>query len=187
MIEISTGPPTYTRPSFPEHRATSPVPLRELFPNDLKNMFDSDQEGDDDVEVVDVLPARLLTTAQPADDLVISETEPESDEEVTVLSVRQVAGPSRPSTVLPPEDLSLTEPESDEEPQPATVSMWIVSHSSPVSNKQSRLASNVSSLRNPEVFVQPCVPLFLARHPFSHSILSSCHSSLSLNYFSAVQ
>jgi len=82
--------------------------------------------------VVDVLPARLSTTAQPADDLVISETEPESDEEVTVISVRLAPGPSRPSTVLPPEDLSMTEPESDEEPQPASVSMQVVSHLSPI-------------------------------------------------------
>jgi hypothetical protein len=45
-IEISTGPPIYTRPSFPEHVATSPVLLTELLPNDLKNMFDSDLEED---------------------------------------------------------------------------------------------------------------------------------------------
>jgi hypothetical protein len=86
-------------------------------------MFDSDMEGDEDIEVVDMLPARLSTTAQPADDVIISETEPESDEEVTIVRFQPAAGPSRPSTVLPPEDLSLTEPESDEEPQLATVSM----------------------------------------------------------------
>jgi hypothetical protein len=82
-------------------------------------------EDDDGVEVVDVLPEHLSTTAQPADDLVISETEPESDKEVTVISIRQVAGPSRPPTMLPPKDLSLTELESDEEPQPAMVSTQI--------------------------------------------------------------
>jgi hypothetical protein len=113
---ISTGPPNYIRPAFPEHTGTDPVPLTELLPDDLKNIFDSDMgDDDDDVEVVDVLPARLSTTAQPADDLVVSETEPESDEEVTIVHFQPAAGPSRLSTVLPPEDLSLTEPESDEE------------------------------------------------------------------------
>ncbi len=114
-IEISTGPPNYIRPAFPEHRATSPVPLKELLPNDLKNIFNSDLEGNDDVEVVDVLLACLSTTAQPPDNIVISETEPKSDEEVTIVCIQPAAGPSHPSTMLPPEDLSLTEPESDED------------------------------------------------------------------------
>ena len=63
-----------------------------------------------------MLPAHLSMTAQPADDVIISETEPESDEEVTIVCFQLAAGPSRPSTMLPPEDLSVTEPESDEEP-----------------------------------------------------------------------
>jgi hypothetical protein len=57
-----------------------------------------------------MLPACLSMTAQPTNNLVIS------NEEVTVISFQQVAGPSCPSTVLPPKDLSLTKPESDEEP-----------------------------------------------------------------------
>jgi len=114
-IEISTGPPNYIRPAFPKHHATSPVPLKELLPNDLKNIFNSDLEGNDDVEVVDVLLACLSTTAQPPDNIVISETEPKSDEEVTIVCIQPAAGPSHPSTMLPPEDLSLTEPESDED------------------------------------------------------------------------
>lgn len=61
-IDISPGPPTYTRPSFPEHVATSPVPLRELLPDDLKNMFDSDPEDDQDIAIVGVQTAALSTT-----------------------------------------------------------------------------------------------------------------------------
>jgi hypothetical protein len=47
-------------------------------------MFDSDLEGNKDIEVVDMLPAHLSMTAQPADDIIISETEPESNKEVTI-------------------------------------------------------------------------------------------------------
>src|SRR6266851_1178441 len=152
-IEISTGPPNYIRPAFPEHAATSPVPLNELLPDDLKNIFDSDLEGDENVEVVDMLLACLSTTAQPADDVIISKMEPESNEEVTIVHFQLVAGPSCPSTVLPPEDLSVTKPESDEEPQLATVSMQTVSHPSPIANKQSRPASNMPSLRKSDAFL----------------------------------
>jgi hypothetical protein len=122
-IEISTGLPNYIRPAFPEHTATSPVPLKELLPDNLKNIFDSNLEGNEDIEVVDMLPAHLSMTAQPADDIIISKMEPESDKEVTIVCFQPVAGPSRPSTMLPPEDLSLTKSESDEEPQLAMVSI----------------------------------------------------------------
>jgi len=71
--------------------------------------------------VVDIPPVHRPTTAQPHDNVVLSETEPESDEDVTMVA----AGPSAPSTVLPPDDLSVTEPESDEEPQLDMVSMQI--------------------------------------------------------------
>jgi hypothetical protein len=94
----------------------SPILLKELLPNDLKNIFNSDIEGDEDIEVIDMLAAYLSTTAQPANDVIISKTEPESDEEVTIVHLQPAAGPSHPSTMLPPEDLSLTKPESDEEP-----------------------------------------------------------------------
>src|SRR5216683_2167808 len=63
-IEISTGLPNYIRPAFPQHTATSPVLLKELLPNNLKNIFNSDLEGDKNIEVVDMLPACLSTTAQ---------------------------------------------------------------------------------------------------------------------------
>jgi hypothetical protein len=45
-------------------------------------------------------------------------------------------GPSAPSTGLPPDDLSVTEPESDEEPQLAMVSMQIIFPPSPFANNQ---------------------------------------------------
>jgi len=170
-IEITTGPPNYIRPAFPEHAATSPIPLRELLPDDLKSMFsDSEPEGDDDVEVVDMQPARLLTTAQHPDKTILSETEPETDDEVTIISFRPAAGPSAP-TVLPPNDLSETEPESDEEPQPATVSNCF--SPSLIANKQSRPASILSSSRNPEAFCSAMcsVLIFL--------VTSSCCSRLS--------
>jgi len=70
-----------------------------------------------------MLPAHLSMTAQPIDDVIISETEPESDEEVTIVHFQPVAGPSCPLTMLHPEDLSLTKSESDKEPQLATVSI----------------------------------------------------------------
>ena len=79
-------------------------------------MFDSDLENDKDIKVVDMLPAHLSMTAQPADNIIISKTEPKSNEEVTIVRFQPVAGPSRSLTVLPPKDLSLTEPESDKEP-----------------------------------------------------------------------
>jgi hypothetical protein len=83
-----------------------------------------------------MLLAYLLTTAQPPDNVVLSETEPESDKEVTM----RAAGPSALSTVLPPDDLSVTEPESDEEPPPATVGMQIISHRLPLpTNKAGQL------------------------------------------------
>jgi hypothetical protein len=63
-------------------------------------MFNSNIEGNDDVEVVDMLPARLSMTAQPADNVIISEMEPKSDEEVTIVHFQPAAGPSHPSTVL---------------------------------------------------------------------------------------
>jgi len=136
-IEISTGPPNYIRPAFPKHCTTSPVPLKELLPNDLKNIFNSDLEGDDDVEVIDMLPARLSMTAQPPNDIVISETEPESNEEVTIVCIQPAAGPSCPSTVLPPKDLSLTEPESDEDTI-VSLTHLITIELSLISNRQSR-------------------------------------------------
>jgi hypothetical protein len=150
-------------------------------------MFNSDPEGDDDVEVVDVLPAHLSTTAQPADDIIISKMEPESDEEVTIVHFQLAAGPSCPSTVLPSKDLSLTESESDEEPQLATVSMWIVSHLSPISNKHSRPASNMLNLRNPDAFLFNHVFLVLLITHSTIVYLSSCHKHLSLNCYPAVQ
>jgi len=119
MIEISTGPPNYIRPAFPEHAATSPVLLKELLPDDLKNIFDSNLEGDDDVEVVDMRMAPLSTTVQPPDDddIVISETEPESDDKVAIVSFQLAAGPSVSMTALPHDDkdVSETEPETDKE------------------------------------------------------------------------
>ena len=186
-IEISTGPPNYIRPAFPEHAATSPVPLKELLPNDLKNIFDSDLEGNEDVEVVDMLLAHLLMTAQPADDIIISETEPESDEEVTIVRFQLAAGPSHPLTVLPSKDLSITEPESDEEPQLATVSMRMVSHPSPIANKQSRLASNMPSSRKSDAFLFNHVFLILLVTHSTVVYLLSCHKCLSLNCYPAVQ
>ena len=151
-------------------------------------MFNSNIEGNDDVEVVDMLPARLSMTAQPADNVIISEMEPKSDEEVTIIRFQPAAGPSRLLTVIPPEDLSLTEPESDEEPQLATVSMRIVSCLSPISNKHSRPASNVSNLRNPDaLLLNHFFQYFLlVIHPTLVSLLS-CHTSLSLNCFHAVR
>ena len=86
-------------------------------------MFNSDLEGDEDIEIVDMLPAHLSMTAQPADDVIISETESKSDEKVTIICFQPAAGPSCLLTMLPPKDLSLTESESDEEPQLATVSI----------------------------------------------------------------
>jgi hypothetical protein len=134
------------------HTGTDPVPLTELLPDDLKHIFDSDTgDDDDDVEVVDVLPARLSTTAQPADDLIVSETEPESDEEVTVISVRPAPGPSRLSTMLPPEDLSLTEPESDEEDTMVSINYLIPLELTLIANRRNSwmrdrgLGSSVSS------------------------------------------
>ena len=78
-------------------------------------------DNNDNIKVVDMLPPYLSTTAQPADDLIVSETEPESDEEVTIISIQPAPSPSCPSTVLPPKDLSLIEPESNKESQFATV------------------------------------------------------------------
>ena len=74
-------------------------------------------EGDEGVEVVDMLLAYLLTTAQPPDDLILSETEPESDNEVTIVSFRLAPGPSVLMTALPRDDMDVseTELESDEE------------------------------------------------------------------------
>ena len=97
--------------------ATSPVSLRELLPNDLKNIFDSDLEGDDNVEVVDMRTAPLSMTVQPPDDVFISETEPESDNEVAIVSFRLAAGPSVSTMALSHDDadVSETEPETDEE------------------------------------------------------------------------
>ena len=48
-------------------------------------MFNFDPEGDDDVEVIDMLAACLSTIVQPADDVIIFKTEPKSDEEVTIV------------------------------------------------------------------------------------------------------
>jgi hypothetical protein len=150
-------------------------------------MFDSDMEGDEDIEVVDMLPACLSTTAQPADDVIISETEPESNEEVTIVHFQPAAGPSRPSTVLPPEDLSLTEPESDEEPQLAMVSMQVVSCLSPISNKHSRLALIISNLRNPDAFLFNHMFLVLLITHSTIVYLSSYYKHLLLNCYPAVQ
>jgi len=75
--------------------------------------------GDDDVEVVDMWMAPLSTTVQPPDDdnVVISETEPESDDEVAIVSFWLAGGPSVSTTALPcdDKDVSKTEPETDEE------------------------------------------------------------------------
>ena len=151
-------------------------------------MFDSNLKGDEDIEVVDMLLACLLMTAQPADDIIISEMEPESDEEVTIVHFQPAAGPSRPSTMLPPKDLSLTEPESDKKPQLAMVSMRIVSCLSPISNKHSRPASNVSNSRNPDaLLLNHFFQYFLLVIHLTLVSLLSCHTSLSLNCFHAVQ
>ena len=127
MIEISTGPPNYVRPAFPQHATMSPIPLQELLPDDLKSIFNSELEGDKEAEVVDMQSAHLSMIAQRPDDIIVSETEPESDEEVTIVSFRPAAGPSAPLMALAPKDLSETEPESssDKEPQLAMVSMQI--------------------------------------------------------------
>ncbi len=127
MIEISTGPPNYVRLAFPQHAAMSPIPLQELLPDDLKSIFNSELEGDEEAKVVDMQSAHLLMIAQHPDNIILSETKPESDEEVTIVSFWPAAGPSAPLTALTPEDLSETEPESssDEEPQLITVSMQI--------------------------------------------------------------
>ena len=118
-----------------------------------------------------------MTTAQHPDETILSETEPETDDEVTIISFRPAAGPSAP-TVLPPIDLSETEPESDEEPQPATVSNCL--SPSLIANKQSRPASILSSSRNPEAFCSAMcsVVIFLVTHLTVPS-LSSCRSRLS--------
>jgi hypothetical protein len=116
-------------------------------------------------------PAHRPTTAQPHDNVVLSETEPESDEDVTM----GAAGPSAPSTVLPPDDLSVTEPESDEDPQLATVSTQFVSHPSHFANKQSRPASSRSSTSSHPsdacsfdylflLMLSPIQPYLLCRH-----------------------
>jgi hypothetical protein len=63
--------------------------------------------------------APLSTTVQPSDDddIVISETESESDNEVTIVSFRLAAGPSVSMTALPRDDkdVSETEPETNKE------------------------------------------------------------------------
>jgi len=177
-VEISTGPPNYIRPAFPKHAATSPIPLQDLLPDNLKSIFsDSEPEGNNDVKVVDMQPAHLLTTAQHPDETILSKTEPETNDEVTIVSFWPAAGPSAPMA-LPLIDLSETEPESDKEPQPATVSNFF--SPSLIANKQSRPASILSSLRNPEVFcLAMCsIVIFLVTHLTVPS-LSSCHSCLS--------
>jgi hypothetical protein len=82
-------------------------------------MFDSDLEGDDNVEVVDMQMAPLSTTVQPSDDdnVVISETEPESDDEVAIVSFQLAAEPYVSTTALPRDDkdVSETKPETDKE------------------------------------------------------------------------
>jgi hypothetical protein len=153
-------------------------------------MFDSDLEGNEDIEIVDMLPAHLSMTAQPADDVIISktETESESDEKVTIICFQPAAGPSCLLTMLPLKDLSLTKPESDKEPQLATVSMWIVSHLSPISNKHSRLASNMLNSRNPNtLLLNYFYQYFLLIIHLTLVSLSLCYTSLSLNCFHAVQ
>ena len=76
-------------------------------------------EGDNDVEVVDMQMAPLSMTVQPSDDddVVISEIEPESDDEVTIVSFRLAARPSVSTMALPCDDVDIseTEPETDEE------------------------------------------------------------------------
>ena len=59
----------------------------------------------------------LSTTVQPPDDIVISETEPESDDKVTIVSFHPAARPSFLMTALPHDDtvVSKMELESDEE------------------------------------------------------------------------
>jgi hypothetical protein len=61
--------------------------------------------------------APLSTTVQPPndDDIVISEMEPESDNEVTIVSFWLAARPSVSTTALPCDDtdVSETEPETD--------------------------------------------------------------------------
>jgi len=63
--------------------------------------------------------APLSMTVQPPDDddVVISETEPESDDKVAIVSFRLAAGPSVSTMALPRNDadVSETEPETDEE------------------------------------------------------------------------
>jgi hypothetical protein len=74
-------------------------------------------EGNERVEVVDMLLAHLSMTAQPPDDDVLSETELESDNKVTIVSFRPAPGPSVSMTVLSHDDMDISETklESDEE------------------------------------------------------------------------
>jgi hypothetical protein len=75
-------------------------------------------------------------TALLPDDLqgFFSETEPESDKDIAVVSVHTVTGSPPPMTVLPLDvvDTSMTKPESDEEPQIAAASMGTVSRMPPI-------------------------------------------------------
>jgi hypothetical protein len=59
--------------------------------------------------------AHLLTTVQHPNKIILSETEPETNDKVTIISFWLAAGPSA-LTVLPPNNLSETEPESNKEP-----------------------------------------------------------------------
>ena len=113
-IEISTGPSIYTRPSFSEHIATSPILLMELLPDDLKNMFDSDPEEDQDFTMVGIQTEALSMAVQPPNNVIISKTELESNDKVAIVSFHLAAGPSVSMMVLPDNNISETELESNE-------------------------------------------------------------------------
>jgi hypothetical protein len=115
-------------------------------------MFDSDPEEDQDFTVVGIRTEALSTTVQPPDDVIISETELESDDEVAIVSFRPAAGPSVSMMALPHDDtvVSETEPESDEE-DTVSLTHMIYLELTLIANRQSSwtwvrgLGSNVSS------------------------------------------
>ncbi len=67
--------------------------------------------------MVGVWTAALLTTVQPPNNIVISKMEPESNDEVTIVSFHPAAGPSVLMMALPHNDIIVSEmePESDKE------------------------------------------------------------------------
>jgi hypothetical protein len=102
--------------------------------------------------VVGIRTEALSTTVQPPDDIIISETEPESDNKVAIVSFHPAAGPSVSTMALPHDDtvVSETEPESDEE-DTVSLTHMIPLELTLIANRQSSwtrvrgLGSNISS------------------------------------------